>query len=140
MDVEAFQDYLYRELAEGGMTDQPLSGEEEAAVRQLRDEKYAFRTWNEGEAPDYTYRNRKRFAGGTLEVRCRVSEGVLREIRFFGDFLSRKEVGELEERLAGQPFVRASIRAVFAECDWENYLGAITREEAEGLLFDEVVW
>ena len=80
MDVEAFQEYLYRELAAGGMKELPLSKEEEAAVCQLRDEKYASRAWNEAEAPDYTFRNRKRFAGGTLEVRCRVSEGVLKEI------------------------------------------------------------
>ena len=62
---------------------------------------YGTRAWNYGENPPRNVRRARRSAAGEIDVRIDVQRGRVDALRVFGDFMGRREVGELESRLRG---------------------------------------
>lgn len=135
MDLRAFWDYLKSALAGEGFAEGALTAEELEAVARLREEKYATWEWNFGHSPAYDLSNRRRWEGGSLEVRLSVKDGRITEIGFYGDFLSRCSLEPLTERLRGAAFRREDVAGVLEDCPLRNYFGGITEEEILETLF-----
>lgn len=135
MDLRAFWDYLKGALAGEGFAEGALTAEELEAVARLREEKYATWEWNFGHSPAYDLSNRRRWEGGSLEVRLSVKDGRITEIGFYGDFLSRCSLEPLTERLRGAAFRREDVAGVLEDCPLRNYFGGITEEEILETLF-----
>lgn len=100
------------------------------AVKKLRDEKYATYEWNYGRSPEFDYTNKKRFAGGTFEVRLKLEKGIITDAAIYGDFLSLKPASEIAEALVGKRYTKEEVAEVFDRFEATDYLGTITREEA----------
>ena len=129
MTLPAFWEYLRTALAQGAFQETTLTEEELREVQRLRDEKYATWDWNYGKSPAYDMVNHRRFAGGTLEVHMNVRSGVIREIAFSGDFLSRRELAPVTEALCGCAVEPESVDRVLHQFPLEEYFGTITAEE-----------
>ena len=129
MTLPAFWEYLRTALAQGAFQETTLTEEELREVQRLRDEKYATWDWNYGKSPAYDMVNHRRFAGGTLEVHMNVRSGVIREIAFSGDFLSRRELTPVTEALCGCAVEPESVDRVLHQFPLEEYFGTITAEE-----------
>lgn len=129
MTLPAFWEYLRTALAQGAFQETSLTEEELREVQRLRDEKYATWDWNYGKSPAYDMVNHRRFAGGTLEVHMNVRSGVIREIAFSGDFLSRRELAPVTEALCGCAVEPESVDRVLHQFPLEEYFGTITAEE-----------
>ena len=129
MTLEAFWAYLKTALAQQGLEETALTAEELAAVQSLRDTKYASWDWNYGRSPAYETRDRRRFAGGTLEVCLTVKQGVIDDIRFYGDFLSLRELTPLCRALIGCPRRRGDVETVLGRFPLAEFFGSITAEE-----------
>ena len=129
MTLPAFWEYLRTALAQGAFQETTLTEEELREVQRLRDEKYATWDWNYGKSPAYDMVNHRRFAGGTLEVHMNVRSGVIREIAFSGDFLSRRELAPVTEALCGCAVEPESVDRVLHQFPLEEYFGTITVEE-----------
>ncbi|MBQ9421818.1 MAG: lipoate--protein ligase [Lachnospiraceae bacterium] len=112
-----------------------LSPEEESAVQKLRTEKYATWEWNYGRSPRFSYKNKKRFAGGSIEVGLNVEKGRITEAGIYGDFLSLKPTDELTTALTGVPYEREQVREALEGTDLRPYLGGITLEELLEVMF-----
>ena len=108
----------------------------EAEIRKLRDEKYATWEWNFGYSPNYAFSRQERFPFGNVEIQMDIQgESVIKNIKIFGDFFSRKPVEELEQCLMG---VRHEARAVadkLETIDVSDYIHGMTREEFLAILF-----
>ena len=135
MELPAFWAFLKEHLAGGGMAQGALTPEELAAVEALRQEKYMKWEWNFGRSPQYDFSNKRRWDGGSLEVCLSVEEGRIREISFWGDFLSTCPLDGLREALRGCPFRREDVAAVLERFSVQACFGAIREEEVLDTMF-----
>lgn len=110
-----------------------ITKDEDAEISKLS-EKYRSWEWNFGSSPKYTYHNKKRFSSGTVEVSLEVSRGVIKAVKFSGDFFGIRDVEEIEALLCGVNHNSSAVRAAFGEIKSENYFLGISREEIIGLI------
>lgn len=135
MELPAFWAYLKQALAGSGLVDDALTPEELAEVQALKESKYDTFRWNYGRSPKYDMRNRRRWDGGSLEVRAAVAAGTIQEIVFYGDFLALRSMEALTEALKGCCFRREAVAEVLERFPLEELFGAITEEEVLDTLF-----
>ncbi len=128
-DLAQFWDALRRELTAGGAERPVLAPEELAQIRRLAEEKYRSWEWTYGRSPDYAFKNRRRFAGGTLEVRMTTHEGRIRDIAFYGDYMATAPNEPLCKALRGVPNERNALEAVLEKYPLEAMFGGVTAEE-----------
>lgn len=95
-----------------------------AQAEQLANEKYRTWAWNYGHSPEFNFTNKVRFAGkGTIDVRLAVEKGLIKAIKFYGDFLGSSGTRVLEEKLINQPYQLASLEKTIAEEDIKAVFG-----------------
>ena len=135
MELPDFWEYLKETLAGEGFVTGRLSAEELEAVSKLKQSKYDAWEWNFGRSPPYDMVQRRRWNGGSLEVRVSVKEGRISGIAFRGDFLSRRSLEPLAEALQGVPFRRENVDEVLGRFPLQDYFGGITGEEILETLF-----
>ncbi len=144
MDIDDFRQKIREQLAAycgeqtAGHSTEPLtvsilSREETRQVERLRDEKYNAWEWTYGRSPCFSFRNRKHFPGGSIEVGVNVAGGSIKEIAIHGDFLSLQPIEGLAQHLVGVPYEKAALKKalsdISSETDLHLYLGRITAEE-----------
>ncbi len=126
--LEAFRNEI-PQLSCGSAASSFLKPEELAAIEALKTEKYESYEWTYGRSPKYSFRNRKRFPGGSVEIRADVSDGLIQELRFFGDFLGQASVQPLEQALAGTRFEENAVSEVLSRFPLSQLFGTISKEE-----------
>lgn len=135
LTLREFWDRLLGELSKDGLSRCGLSPEELAEVSALAEEKYRSWDWTYGRSPDANYVNKLRFPGGTLEVRMQVGEGVIRDIRFIGDYLAVTPNTPAADALRGVKYRREDVEAALSGLRLEPMFGGITAEELLETLF-----
>ncbi len=142
MSMEEFRQYLRQWFGVSGFQDEaPAYGEEDRgsvfeltkkeleAVRKLQQEKYRSDAWTYGHSPKYTYRNRQRFPGGTVELQAEVADGFIQDIRFFGDFLGQTSLEPFEQALCGVSFQKAAVSEMMDLFPLDRLFGSVTKKE-----------
>ena len=135
IDVYEFWNRMLEELSCDGMFREQLTEEDKKKVTLLADEKYRSWDWNWGRSPRYDYSNKKRFPGGTLEVRADIKAGKVIDLVFFGDYMATADNGVLLDALRGQTFRKDVISGLLDRFDLSAMFGHISREEILSLLF-----
>jgi lipoate-protein ligase A len=126
MDIEAFRAHLVAYIyAGGGVPEYHLSGEDWMAVRKLADERYRSWDWNYGRSPDFNVEKRERFAGGEIDARLDVQQGLIRSVKFYGDFFAEAETEGLEQLLTGVRYTRDDISRVLRGVAIERYFSGL---------------
>lgn len=136
MTLDRFWQGILDELTADGMIREQLTKPELAEIRKLADEKYRSWEWNYGRSPDCTYQNRRRFPGGTLEVRLSLHAGRIEEIIFYGDFMATAPQTALTEALCGIRCEEGPLSEVLSCFDLRSLFGGITRNEILSLILD----
>ena len=106
-----------------------LSPEQREAILRLRAEKYALWEWNWGESPEFTERKVRRFSWGKVEALLSVSEGVIRHVRFFGDFFGLEDRSGLHGVLEGLRYRREDLGKALEDLPLETYFRGVDRKE-----------
>jgi len=107
-----------------------------AAVNELVTRKYGAWEWNFGESPRANVQRAQRFPAGEIDVRLDVEQGRIERVRIYGDFMGREDVAELETRLTGVRYDRASVANALADVELRDYFGDIDRDAAIGVIVD----
>lgn len=136
MELPAFWAYLKDALSGGGLTPGALSAGELAEVDRLKREKYDTWEWNYGRSPKFDVRCKRYWDGGCLEANVSIANGVITDVRFFGDFLSVCGLEELVERLKGVAFRPEDVGAVLNDSPVGELFGGITADEVTATIFD----
>ena len=136
-DLRAFWDRILQELAPEGIVRESLTEAELGQSRSLAEEKYRSWDWTWGRSPDYQVQRRRRFPGGTLEVRMNVHQGVMTDVVFYGDFMATASQEELAAALRGVRVERAELDAALSRFDLAPVFGGITKAEILGLMLGE---
>ncbi|WP_298034493.1 lipoate--protein ligase [uncultured Dysosmobacter sp.] len=135
MELREFWEYLKRALIAGDLTEDSLTTSELAEVERLKREKYDTWEWNFGRSPQYDMANKRRWNGGSLEVRAAVEKGRITSVAFYGDFLSRCPMDGLADAMRGCAFRQEDVRAVLARYPLRDYFGEITEDEILETMF-----
>lgn len=104
------------------------------AAHELVERRYGSWSWNFGENPPSNVQRAQRFPAGEIDVRLDVQGGRISGARFFGDFMGRTEVSELEAQLPGLVYDRAALIEALADVDMRQYFGDIGHDDVLSLL------
>ena len=64
---------------------------EDLQQMDLAEERYRSWEWTYGNSPEFNVEKRQRFPGGEIDARLNVQQGVIRSVKFFGDFFAEVE-------------------------------------------------
>ncbi|WP_419749354.1 lipoate--protein ligase [Terrisporobacter petrolearius] len=98
-----------------------LSEEDINEINKLVEEKYNTWQWNFGHSPKYALNNEIKYPGGNIEFSLNVEKGLIKEIKFFGDFFGKKDVSYIEDLLKNTNHNEASIRSILNNIDINDY-------------------
>ena len=131
MTIEEFKEfitkYIFKEYNEIPIID--LSEDEWGKVYKLSDEKYKTWEWNFGRSPEFNIRKKNRFDFGQIDARIQVKNGIIQNIKIYGDFLGSGEIEDIEQPLMGKYFKEEDIKKVLSNIDLNYYIGAISTDE-----------
>lgn len=124
-------------LCENPGTEYRFTPADLAAIETLRRERYDTWEWNYGASPPCTLLRRQRFEGcGSVEAHLDVEHGIIRSLRFLGDFFSAAEPDELAARFVGLRPEREAYAAALEGVDVSRYFLGLDREDLLALLAD----
>lgn len=112
-----------------------LSDEDRKNIQKMVDERYGTWEWNYGRSPKFNYKGYNRFAGGGVEVRLQVEDGLIENCKIYGDFFGKKDVKDIEYRLQGVKYDMDEVNNALQDISIDEYLGRITKEEFLKCLF-----
>ena len=134
ISMEEFKAALRAGILESdGLEPRTLTPEELAAVKRLRDEKYATWEWNYGRSPAYHMRRERKFSAGLVTIFLQAEEGRIKSIRFYGDFFGNGDLAELEEAMVSLKLDQHLEKAL-ENCRIGEYLNGITAHDIAQML------
>jgi len=136
MTVLQFRDYLMDFIMkQNQMTElQNLTDEEETMVEELMTKKYQTWEWNYGNSPNYSMNKKIRTKGGTVQVIADIQKGVIRDLRFYGDFFSEDDIQNLVGQLIGTSINKEELSPKLQSINVNRYLNNVTPEDLLVLL------
>jgi len=136
-DTLAFRAELQRGLFAGAenIPQYHLTDADRAGARALAAERYERWEWNFGRSPDFNVQRVRRFDSGEVDARIEVENGLIRCIRFYGDFFAQKDTAELEALLTGGRYTLEDVTAAVGSVQVGEYIFGVTNEEFIHFLF-----
>ncbi|MDY0078281.1 MAG: lipoate--protein ligase [Bacteroidales bacterium] len=136
MDVLEFRDRIMKHIMEmyPESREYAYTPEDIANIEKLRDEKFKTWDWNFGYSPLYDFKKMIRTEGGSIEFQFNVKKGVITDIRIFGDFFHKNDIGEIEQSLIGVKHEHGAISLALSKFDFNSYFKHIKLDEfVEGM-------
>ena len=112
-----------------------FSDEDRRRIEALADSKYRTWDWNYGESPPFNLQRTRRFATGEVDVRCFVEDGIIKSIRFYGDFFSSREMAELERCLTGSRYRRDDVASALERCEAGSFVSGVSEYDLLSLIY-----
>lgn len=135
ISMETFKAAIVREIESSeNMERYTLTAEDLQAIEKLRCKKYATWDWNYGKSPVYDYRQERKFDFGLVSVNAQIKQGIIEEIRIFGDFFGNGDIRELEEALAGEKLDEGFGARIEGKINLEHYIKGLTGQQLQELL------
>ncbi len=120
----------------GDITNEFDLSEYNKGIEALKDEKYSTWDWNFGYSPKYSFSKSKHFDFGNVEVCMNVdSNGIIEDIKIFGDFFSKKDIGELEKQISGHRHEQNELEKLLSSLYISDYISGMTAGELLNFLF-----
>lgn len=105
-------------------------------IFELNESKYKTWDWNYGRSPEFNVQKVKRFSFGQVDARIQVKDGLIQNIKFYGDFLGSGEISEVEKILSGNSYNENILKDTIEKIDLKNYFGNFSKTEFLTFLFD----
>ncbi len=106
--------------------------QDKKSIELLVREKYQTPQWNYHFIPPCNFTNRKRFAGGTVEVHTQIEQGCIKHIEFRGDFFTKKDIHQLEQSLV-ETNVLSQLTNALQICQADSYIEQVSAEDIASL-------
>lgn len=136
MTIDEFRERLQRRLSNDYCSEEiKLSEEAILRISETARNKFASWAWTYGESPPFNYRFEKRFPGGKVGVFIHIKEGLIRECKFYGDYLGVLETEGFEAGLKGLKYDPQTVEKAMEGMDLTSYFGTITRNELLEIMF-----
>jgi lipoate-protein ligase A len=107
-----------------------LTAQDHERIQEMVVAKYGTWEWNFGYSPRYNFRKIVRTANsGTLEFNIDVKDGVIRDVRIFGDYFNLCDTEVIEEALRNIPHAEEKIREALLPYNLGDYFNNITMDQ-----------
>ncbi|MCF8890472.1 lipoate--protein ligase [Priestia megaterium] len=135
--VEEFREMLLRYIFDGeeNITEYKLTEKDWETIHQISKERYQSWDWNYGKSPKFNLQHSHRFPVGQIDVRLEVNKGKIDACTIYGDFFGVGDVEEVQGKLTGVRYEKASIEQALEDIDIPHYFGNITKEEFVELIY-----
>ena len=136
MTIDEFRERLQRRLSNDDESEE-IKLPEEAIIRisETARDKFSSWAWTYGESPPFNYRFEKRFPGGKVGVFIHIKEGLIKECKFYGDYLGVLETEGFEAGLKGLKYDPKTVEKAMEGMDLSSYFGPVTRDELLEIMF-----
>ena len=137
MTVTDFISEVMRYVSENADNAVPyqLSERDTQAISALRDSKYSTWDWNFGTSPKFGYSKQLRTGGGNVELNLNVANGLITDVKIYGDFFAQKELSDFEQLFIGKKYESACIRQILQSVEVGDFFRNVTAEEFLELFF-----
>lgn len=112
-----------------------LTDEDLSKINKMMEERYLTWEWVYGESPNFNLQKTRRFAGGNLDLRLDVQNGIIKQCKIYGDFFGQNELSELEELLVDSKFEEQAIRNILHSINFDEYFYGITIDDFIDCMF-----
>ena len=112
-----------------------LLKEEISTIKKIEQEKYLTNEWNYGKSPECDVVYEGRYEGGTVRAHVKMEGSIVKNIKFDGDFICKKEIGELERKFLGMSIDKSLLHKLEA-IHIEDFFVNISTKDIYHLLFD----
>ena len=137
MDILEFKDLIMDCLYETNTDNKyyTLSELDINNINKLVEEKYNTWDWNFGHSPKYSLYNELRYPGGNVEFNLNVEGGIIKDIKFFGDFFGKCDISHIENLLLNTKHEEESLKKILNSININDYfLGADTDVLVSGIM------
>ena len=123
MTVLEFKDYLMDFINKRDENSHfyELNDKDVESINKLVEEKYSTWEWNFGYSTKYSLYNEVKYPGGNLEFSLDVHDGLIKDIKFFGDFFGKEDISFIENKLRNVKHNEYSIKSALEDVDINNY-------------------
>ena len=91
--------------------------------------------WNFGHSPKYSLYNELKYPGGNVEFNLNVEGGIIKDIKFFGDFFGKCDISHIENLLLNTKHEEESLKTILNSININDYfLGADTDVLVSGIM------
>lgn len=137
MDVLQFRDVIIKHILEYFPAAElyKFSDHDIREINKLRITKFIDWEWNFGYSPRYHFNKKISTGAGNLEIHMNVVKGVIKEIRFTGDFVTARDLKGLEDAIIGTIHDPPAIRRCLQDIDVSEYIQALEKEELVAGMF-----
>jgi lipoate-protein ligase A len=137
LPMDDFRAALLAHLFPGGgpLPTHEFSDADRRAIEALADAKYRTWDWNYGESPPFNLQRTRRYPSGEVDVRLFVEDGIVKTIRFFGDFFSSREMPELERCLTGVRYRRDDLADALRLAQAGSFVSGVSESDLLSLIY-----
>jgi lipoate---protein ligase len=131
ISIEEFKEIITKSIFDG-YEEIPvieLTEKEWEKVYKLSDERYRNWHWNFGRSPEFNLQKKSRFDFGQIDARVEIKNGLIKNIKIYGDFLGSGELEDIEQLLIGKNFKEDELKEALKNIDMNYYIGAISTDE-----------
>ena len=114
--MEEFQEYV-------------LTENDRKEIEKLKKEKYDKWEWNYGESPEADIHRQRKYTAGKVESYIKLKDGLIENIKLFGDFFSSREIEDLENGLKGKKYMKSEIAEYLKTVNVSEYFSGFSEEE-----------
>ncbi len=104
-------------------------------IAALVKDKYHTWEWTFGKSPNYNFEQSAKTPGGVVEFKMQVSQGIIENLKIYGDFFSALNVEDVENLLKGVPHDEKAIREKLETIKVNDYFNNITPEDLVPIMF-----
>nr|WP_084052145.1 lipoate--protein ligase [Desulfonispora thiosulfatigenes] len=137
LSIDDFQDLVLQKVlsTSNNTRTYQFSLQEIENIKKLVQEKYNTWDWNFGASPKYNFTNTLKYAGGLIEVYLQVEKGIIKNIKFYGDFFGVKDIGELENAFLNQKHETHTLERVIDNYHITEFFLNLEKDKLLTLLF-----
>ncbi|MBE6185188.1 lipoate--protein ligase [Bacillus ginsengihumi] len=136
LTMEEFRQLLLENIfANKDIPEYKLTEKDWENIHQLSKERYQSWEWNYGKSPKFNLQHSHRFPVGSIDIRLEVNKGIIENCKIFGDFFGIGDINDIERKLIGCRYERASIVKALETIDIKHYFGNVNKEEFIDLVY-----
>lgn len=130
LSLEEFRDLIMKYIMKTDhVTPYVFSQEELEAIRKIKAERYDTYQWNFGYSPSCQIVKKRYFEQcGILEIHMNCENGIIRDLKFYGDFFGMKDPALLAETLTGLPLERDALAEVLHSCKVSDFFHGMQQD------------
>ena len=130
-EVSDFKDALFEHMKNRmeEFEEYVLTENDKKEIEKLKKEKYDKWEWNYGESPEADIHRQRKYTAGKVESYIKLKDGLIENIKLYGDFFSSREIEDLENGLKGKKYMKSEIAEYLKTVNVSEYFSGFSEEE-----------